>query len=421
MTTSMARSDTVDEVVPDIVPARPARLHYLDWIRLLATLGVFVYHASRPFIAGGMAMIENDTRSVILSLVFLVFLGSWGMPLFFFVSGTSSLFALRKRSGRQYAMERLQRLFIPFAAGTLLFASFQFYLEWLHKGWYDGPFLPFIPILIRDRIDLISQRISPNIFINLGSHLWFLGFLLSFSLLALPLFLWFKRPAGRRWLDRLGRLAEVRGGLLLFVIPVVLSRVLLQGSFPGYTDWADFTYMFVFFVLGYVLYADERYIEAIRRDGKLAFAVGLLATAGMGLALALGADPEAVQTPGTFIFYLAWTLASINGWCWTIAALSAGMRFMQVRNKWLDYGQELIVPFYVFHHPFILMVAFYAVEWPVVRAAKWLTIVIVSFLITLGFCHFVVRQFGPARALFGMKAAKRPATAEPAAAQPPAG
>ncbi|MFN2188054.1 MAG: acyltransferase family protein [Candidatus Promineifilaceae bacterium] len=405
MTASGAVGKTIRETIGESVVKDPVRLYYLDWIRLLATLGVFVYHASRPFIQGGMAMIQNDTRSIILSLFFLVFLGSWGMPLFFFVSGTSSLFALRKRSGRQYAMERLQRLFLPFVAGTILFSSFQFYLEWLHKGWYEGPYLPFIPILIRDRLELISQRVSPNIFVNLGSHLWFLGFLLAFSLLALPLFLWFKGQLGQRVLLQLGRLGEVRGGLLVFVVPIVLSRVLLQGRFPSYTDWADFSYMFLFFVLGYVLYADERFKEAIWRDGKLAFWVGLAATAIMFLALAFGVEPQSVETPGTTAFYLAWTLASVNGWCWTIAALSFGMRSLQTRNKWLDTGQELILPFYVFHHPFILIVAFYVVEWPVVRAAKWLIIIVASFLITLGFCHFVIGQFRLTRAIFGMKTA----------------
>lgn len=29
--------------------AKPARLHYLDWLRVLAILGVFFYHAVHPF------------------------------------------------------------------------------------------------------------------------------------------------------------------------------------------------------------------------------------------------------------------------------------------------------------------------------------------------------------------------------------
>ncbi|NIU28892.1 hypothetical protein GWN75_31250, partial [candidate division KSB1 bacterium] len=65
---------------------------------------------------------------------------------------------------------------------------------------------------------------------------------------------------------------------MVFVVPVVLGRVLLQGSYPGYTDWADFTYMFVFFVIGYIFYTDERLIKAIRRDRNIALVVGLAVT-----------------------------------------------------------------------------------------------------------------------------------------------
>jgi len=380
------------------------RHYYLDWIRLLATLGVFVYHATRPFIIGGLSLIENDSKSVGLTLIFLVFLGSWGMPLFFLISGAGSQYALRRRSGRQYAAERIQRLLLPFVAGCILFSSFQYYLSWLHANRYDGPFFPFLPLLIEERVEVVSQRVSPNVFLNLGEHLWFLGFLLAFSLLALPLFLWFNRPTGRRLIARLGSLAEYRGGLLLFVVPVVLSRVLLQARYPSYTDWADFCYMFVFFVLGYVLYADERFIQAIKRDGKLSFGVGLAATAILvGTLFTVEGAREEFETLGSGMFYFAWTLVSVNGWCWTIATLSAGMRFLQFRNRWLDYGQDTILPFYVFHHPFIIIVAFFVVDWMAGILVKWLVIIAASFVLTIGFYHFIIRRIGPAQVLFGVK------------------
>lgn len=387
---------------------KPARLYYVDWIRLLATLGVFIYHASRPFIMQEW-LIQNEDQSIAITVIFLVFLGSFGMPLFFFVSGTGSLFALRKRTGRQYARERVQRLLIPFVVGCIVLSPFQFYLEWLHKGRYEGSFLPFIPLLIKDRFERISQGVGPTLFEALGSHLWFLGFLFAFSLLALPLFLRLKGPAGDRFLRWLGRLGQVRGGLMVFVIPVVLSRVLLQGSYPGYTDWADFTYMFTFFVLGYVLYADDRFVDAIWRDGKLAAGAGLVVTAIMVGALALGAGRDWIEMPGSAGFYLAWTLASVNGWCWTIVALSAGQRFLQAGSRWLDFGQQMILPFYVFHQPVIIIIASYAVEWPAGILVKWPLIVAVSFLVTLGIVQLVIGRIGPLQSLFGMKKSARPA------------
>lgn len=49
----------------------------------------------------------------------LVFLFPCGLPLFFLVAGAGSRFALRRRSGAQYAKERVYRLLIPFIVGSL--------------------------------------------------------------------------------------------------------------------------------------------------------------------------------------------------------------------------------------------------------------------------------------------------------------
>jgi len=325
------------------------------------------------------------------------------MPLFFLMAGAGCLFALRRRSGSQFLAERTMRLLIPFVIGCILLSPIQFYLEWLHKGWYQGPFLPFIPILVSDRLHLLGSAFSPSIFESLGSHLWFLGFLFTFSLIALPLFLWLKNPSGQTVIAWLGKLGEKRAGLLWFIIPIAAVRMSLQPFFPGYADWADFTYMLIFFVCGYLIYADQRLIQAVRRDWRYALSIGTLSTLIMLVCLAFGEGSEWVKDPGTLGFYLGWGLVGVNGWCWTLFALWVGMRFFDFRNRWLGRAQELIMPFYVFHQPPIVLVAFYVVQWEAGVWVKLGAVVLGSFIITLGLCEGIVRRFKPARALFGMK------------------
>jgi surface polysaccharide O-acyltransferase-like enzyme len=202
----------------------------------------------------------------------------------------------------------------------------------------------------------------------------------------------------------LGGLGSRRFGLLIFIIPVALARIVLQPLYPGYADWSDFTYMFLFFIYGYILYSDERLVSAIKRDGWLAFGAGVASTATMLVALLAGAGREWIEAPGTVGFNVAWSLASINGWCWTIAALSFGMRVLNKRNKLLNYGQEAILPFYVFHQPVIVAIAFFAVTWTVAVGVKYLVIVLFSLTITVGVHELFIRRFPPARALFGVKA-----------------
>jgi len=389
----------------------PARLHYLDWLRVIAILGVWLYHASRPFMLTD-SLISNADKSTALTLVFLVFLGSMGMPLFFTMAGAGSWLALRRHTGRQFAVERVQRLLIPFVAGSILLSPGQIYLEWLNKGWYQGSFLGFIPVLFQDRLHSLVTQFSPSLFQAVGCHLWFLGYLFTFCLLALPLFLWLKGERGRRVLAWLGKLGERRGGLLAFILPLAAVRLSLQPFFPGYTDWTDFGYMFVYFVCGFIVYADDRLLHAVRRDERLTLSVGLLSTLIMVVSLAALGGQEWVKDPATPGFYLGWGLVAVNGWCWTLFALSLGMRILNFRNRLLDYGQMMIVPFYVLHQPPVILIAFFVVQWSAGIAVKLPVVILGSFLATLGLCE-LVRHFRPAQPLLGMKPGRPGAGVQP--------
>jgi glucan biosynthesis protein C len=380
----------------------PTRLHYLDWLRVIAILGVWFYHAARPFMLQE-SLISNAQKSTALTLVFLVFLGSMGMPLFFTMAGAGSWLALRRRTGRQFAAERVQRLVIPFVAGCILLSPMQIYLEWRSKGWYQDGFLQFILLLVEDRLHSLVTRFSPSLFQAFGCHLWFLGYLFTFSIIALPLFLWLKGARGRRALAWLGKLGERRGGLLAFILPIAAVRLSLQPFYPGYTDWADFGYMFAYFLCGYVVYADERLLRAVRRDERLTLTVGLLSTLIMVVALlALGGE-QWVKDPSMPGFYLGWSLVAVNGWCWTLFALSFGMRVLNFRNRVLDYGQAMIVPFYVLHQPPVIVIAYFVVQWNAGIVLKLPVVVLGSFLATLGLCELLVRYVKPARVLLGVK------------------
>jgi hypothetical protein len=55
------------------------RIHYLDWLRVLALVGVFLYHAVRPFDTLEWH-VKNADQSELISVV-LVFFSAWGLGL----------------------------------------------------------------------------------------------------------------------------------------------------------------------------------------------------------------------------------------------------------------------------------------------------------------------------------------------------
>lgn len=275
--------DPVESLETSGAPAS-ARLHYLDWLRVLAILMVFLFHAVHPFDFGTW-QIKNAEQSEIITIV-LVLLGLWGMPFFFMMAGAASWFALQRRTPRQYVAERFKRLLIPYFVGTLLFSPLQYYLSWLNKiqvsglSWSFREFLaydltPFNPLLLR------APGFSPR-WIGVGFHLWFIGFLFAFAMITLPLFRWLKGEAGQRLVSRLGRLCEHRGGILPFILPLIVLQFCLRPFAPQEHDWADFLFQMAFFALGYLVYAHERITGAVRRDGWLLLGVGTSIVAVVG-------------------------------------------------------------------------------------------------------------------------------------------
>jgi len=380
----------------DTTASRSVRLYYLDWLRVIATLGVFLFHATNVFNGTGYEVSNAQGSDAIL--IVDSFFYPWGMPLFFLVAGAGSWFALRRRTAGQFTRERTLRILVPFLTGTFLLGPIQLYLSWSHRthtGVFDGTFLQFV-----------SERLSypfPKIFGSVGYHMWFLGFLFCYSLLALPLFIWLKGETGRRFTSRLAGLCEHRGAILLFILPIALVRLVLHPFFYELQSWADFFTFGTFFVLGYLLFSDERFLRAIRRDWPILLGVGIAATL-VATPIGVSIQFEIEKAPSTFWEFLVWALVAVCGWCWTAFMLFIGMRYLDRDSKTLRYGQATLLPFFVVHQPAILAIAYFVVQWQAPIAVKLPAVVLGAFLLSIGLVELVIKRFGFLRLIFGMKA-----------------
>ena len=320
------------------------------------------------------------------------------MPLFFVVAGAGSWFALRRRTAGQFTRERTMRLLVPFLIGTFVLGPVQIYLSWRHRvetGVIDWT----LPQFVADRL----VHIGPKLFGALGYHMWFLGYLFAFSLLALPLLIWLKGEAGQALVARLAGLCERRGAILLLALPLVIVRLVLQPLFPLEHDWADFAVYGMFFILGYLEYADERFTRAVRRDGWMLLIALIALTLAFGFTLMSLESYGLEDAPATFSEFFFWACVSAAGWCGTAFMLFIGMRFLDRNSRALQYGLQVMLPFFVLHQTVILAVAYYVVQWDMALLPKLLVVMLGSFAITLALCEFVIKRVSFLRILFGMK------------------
>jgi glucan biosynthesis protein C len=382
------------------------RLHYLDWLQVIAILGVFFFHAFHPFDDLFYWHIKND-QPIMGANFFVGFFGSWGMPFFFLMAGATSWFSLRRRTARRYIQDRTTRLLVPFLVGSFFLTPFQAYFELTHNGWWQAnSFLSFL--FSPDARGFFFTRvhplrIGPNIFGALGYHLWFVGFLFAYSLLGAPFFIWLKSDSGQIFHDSLTKLVTWRGGLLIFAIPPILARVILQPYFPGEHEWADFAFMFLFFVSGFILIAREQFSTAIKRDWLFHLILGITCTLFFFSSAAGVPVFEWLGSPGTLMFNLLWIIIGLNSWCWTMVFFNIGIRYLNFSSRWLQYGREASYPFFFIHQPVIILIAFFVVQWQISSLLKLFIVVLTSFAVSLGSYELLVRRIPPIRALFGMK------------------
>lgn len=383
--------------------ASPApRLHWIDWLRVAAIAGVFLYHTLRPFNTEGWH-VKNAETSDALGVPMMVF-WSFGLALLFLLAGAGTRFALRKRSWQTFLRERTARLLVPFLAGTLLLSPIQGFIEATHKGTFSGSFPDYVGRWAGGLLD--RPMLSPTVF-GVGYHLWFLGFLFAISVIALPLCEGLIGSRGRPVVDALARAVRWPGTTLGFAVPIVLLMAVGALLGTGDHDWFEFLWYLGYFVTGFVLFSDERFTAAVRRDGWPALAVAvasmvvLVATPVGGL-LASMAD-EGLDLPHLTVGILF----GLEGWAWTVVVLNVGMRAARLQRPVGEHLGELVLPVYVIHQPVILAVAFFVVQWPAGILPKWIAVFGVSLVATLALVELGLRA-PYTRVLLGARA--RPPT-----------
>jgi len=244
--------------------------------------------------------------------------------------------------------------------------------------------------------------------------LWFLQYLFLISLMSLPLLLYLRSGQGQRWVTRLARWCDGRGGIFLFVIPLALALIGLRWLFQAQRSWADFLRYAIYFVIGYVMSADKRFTDAVKRHGWVCLALWLVGILGVGLlVLGLGYDPFPGHEPFSFswMYVLYQILWSVSGWSAVVFVLSIGAKYLNSYHKILAYGNEAVLPFYLFHQTVILVVGFFVIRWNLGIVSKLLIVTAISFPLILVLYELLVRRFNAIRFFFGMRPKEKPPAA----------
>lgn len=95
------------------------RKYYIDNIRNLCILLLFPYHTAMIFNNYGDSWYVHSKGTEAAGL-FLISLYPWWMAILFALAGMSTVYALNKRTAKEFLVERVHKLLIPCISGIIL-------------------------------------------------------------------------------------------------------------------------------------------------------------------------------------------------------------------------------------------------------------------------------------------------------------
>ncbi|UCF99638.1 MAG: acyltransferase [Spirochaetaceae bacterium] len=379
------------------------RRYDIDWLRVIAVLAVFLLHTSQYFDTEGW-ILKNAERSFIVNVLRGALLDMWVMPLLFLLSGAASWYALKSRNAGQYLLDRGKRLLIPlYGVGLFILLPPQAYIDWSVNRGYSGTIWELFPRYLGN---LSLNFRTPYSTLPYAGHLWFLQHLFIISLVMLPLLLFLRSEAGRSFVNKLAGICLRPGGVFLFLLPLIAVRIAFKHfMFAGPNSWADlFTYA-VFFVIGYIIAVDPSYTDSIKKHGWIGLALGIAGFSGFVFLLNAGYNRDAEPFSLKYVLFHIAEIVSIFGWIVFIFSMAA--KHLNFRSRVISYGNEAVLPFYIFHLTVAHLAAWLVLSWNLGIVPKFLIITVVSFILIIALYEGFVRHFNVMRFIFGMRPKKK--------------
>ena len=291
------------------------RKHYIDNLRAFTTLMLFPYHIFMIYNNWG----ENwyiHGQALLIPSIWNQISAFWMMPLLFAIAGMSSRYALEKRSGGEYAKERVSKLLVPLIFGMLLVVPIQSYLAGIYFNGQASYFDYFTKFT-----DLSGYDGGWT-----TGHLWFILFLFVISMISLPFMLWYKNKGK----GTLGSKVPLIPVILMGFLPCIASALKIGGKSPT----EDLTY----FLIGYFFLTND---DLLKRLDKYRFLL-------LGL-FVLDAARTAFITHGEFY--------EMTSWLAILAILGLGRHYLNFSGKITKYLSKSSFGIYVFHQSWIVVAA----------------------------------------------------------------
>jgi glucan biosynthesis protein C len=351
------------------------RKYYIDNIRIICILLLFPFHTCMIFNTFNEPFYVFSAPVTIFS-EFVDVVYPWWMNLLFTIAGISSAYALKTRSGNEYAKERVSKLLIPLLFGIAMLIPVQTYIADVFHNNYAGGYFEHYSIFFTKFTDLTGYDggFTP-------AHTWFMLYLFVISMISFPIMLWYNKRDKK--ID--GSKITMPMIIPMFAIILLMTPIVELGGKSVGESLACF--LIGFFMLN---------LEEIQdKLVKYRMSLGVLWILLMALRSFMSLNSLGNE--------LAWDIEQrVLSWIGILAILGIGKKYLNFNNKFTQYFSPAAFPMYFFHQSILVFIAFHIVKLTKIIPLQFVLILVMSFVITL-LSYEIFRRFSVTCFIFGIK------------------
>ena len=375
----------------DIQTNQLVRRHDLDWLRVLVFGVLIFYHIGMLYVANWDYHYKSQYLSQPLEGLMLL-VNQWRMPLLWVISGISIRFVLQKVSAFRFVTARSLRLLLPLLFGILVIVPPQLFVEMTGKGDLSISYWHFYQIFF-DLNNPIFDKYEPGIFPHIDvNHLWYLRELWTFSLLTLCLSPLLNSRIFQAGVDLLANKTGVLGLYLLPLIPLIIVSMAL----PEDRGAIGFTFLLYGYLIGWnVVLWDQ-----IKRHRRTFLSIAIASY----IAILFAYFFVWLNPVLKGMWWAEWLglIAIFNAWSGVLALLGYAAVYLNKPSARLRYLNDAILPYYILHQTFIVVLAFLLSPMQLGPVFEPLIIIFGTFTGCI-VSYEIIRRVTLLRPLFGLK------------------
>lgn len=373
------------------------RRYDIDWLRIIAFYILILFHAGMFFVPWNFHFKNPVTTEWFET--WMAFLSQWRLPLLFMISGIGVSYALQKRSASRFLGERSRRLLIPIIFGMIVIVPPQIYFERLSQGVQYSSYFDFWKTVF-EFISYPKGNMSWH-------HLWFVVYIFVYSIIALPIFLFFRSRYSTGIKIKLSSIIENRPSIIYIIwIPLALVYFILAPIFPTthnlIHDWYNLTYSLIFFVTGYLITTIEKVWDVIVAQRKKSLIIATIPS--IFLIMFVWGPTFYIMNEETEFFRILYGILKITLVTFLLyAILGYGKVLLNKPGKVLSYLNESVYPLYILHQSVQLTIGYYILKLDWGSIPKFMLVIVGTFSISFIIYELLIRRFNLMRLFFGLK------------------